>query len=139
MRASLTVCAVTIGLVLVSPASGVGPYAGLTQSRAKHLGAEDLAVELITTGAIKEKQSASLIDRLQASRATFARVTCLVLPSDTQIIVGGGTPSGLKLKPYWQVSFPKFHGQIWESKANALAACTRNPHSNKVFADKILH
>src|SRR5215470_12446502 len=113
MRTALTIGAVAVGLVLVSSASGVGPYAGLAQSRAKQLGAEDLAVELITADAIKEKQSASLIDRLQASRATFAQVKCLVLPRDTQIIVGG-TPSGLKLKPYWQVSFPTFHGQIWE-------------------------
>ena len=95
--------------------------------------------ERITKGVITEKRSASLIAKLERARATFAQVKCLMLPRDTQIIMGGTVPPGLKLKPYWRVLFPQVHGQIWESKANALAACTRDPHSNLVFADKILH
>jgi len=107
MRWLSIACAFTLGLAVVSAASGGGPYAGLTQTRAKQLGAEDLAVERISKGVSTEKQSASLIEKLERSSATFARVKCLVLPRDAGVIVGGSVPPGLKLKPYWRVAFSR--------------------------------
>ena len=117
--------------------SADGLYAGITRSQAKRQGAVDAAVEREGKGGISEKDASSLITELLNAKATLTRTECVVLPSRTAVIVG--TPKGLKLKPFWLVTFPVAHARIWESRAEGLAACTRDPQNVAIFADSFPH